>query len=67
MRKVAVHMTHGGKTRHGSTIDTSKLLKESILAYQATAGTRKRKAKEESAERENPPSPHTLETSEVAP
>ena len=51
VRKVAAHITHGGKTQHRSTIDTSKVLKESVLAYQATAGTRKRKAEKESVGR----------------
>ena len=51
-RKVAAHMTHGEDTarkyyRHIQGVE------ESVLAYQATAGTRKRKPEvEDSAERE---------------
>ena len=52
VRKVAAHMTHGENTarkyyRHTQGVE------ESVLAYQATAGTRKRKAEEESEEKEN--------------
>ena len=66
MRKVAAHMTHGENTARKYYRHTQGV-KESVLAYPATAGTRKRKA-EESVETENPlPLPTIKKTYQVAP